>query len=323
MADTIDLKCRRRQSRHISRCLEIGAPQAFAANHAAGQRVASDDVPVKRRRRRLALPVVSVLVALAAAIVLYVGYQRVAPLIEGGCDAESGGQVVPLSTGQAGIAATIAGVAQRDALPPEAVTVAYAAAMQESKLQNLSYGDRDSVGVFQQRPSEGWGTPSQLEDPVYATSKFFSALVRVPGYQRMPVYQAAQAVQRSADGSAYQQYQSMAESMATAFTGQDAHAVWCWYPGKISGTALAGPVATELSHTFGPGSILVTADPEMGVRVQNSAEGWAVAAWLVSHAQLYRIGSVRYDGYVWSASDGSRGWARSDSPVTPGTVKLD
>jgi hypothetical protein len=278
-------------------------------------------VPVTRRRR-LALPIFSLLAALAAALVLYIGYQRVAPLIEGGCDAAGGGQVVSLSTGQAGIAATIAGVAQRDALPPQAVTVAYAAAMQESKLQNLPYGDRDSVGVFQQRPSEGWGTPSQLEDPVYATSKFFSALVQVPGYQQMPVYQAAQAVQRSADGSAYQQYQPMAQRMAGAFTGHDPHAVWCWYPGKISGTAMIGPVATELSRTFGPRSTLVAADPRMSVRVGSPAEGWAVAAWLVSHAQLYRIGSVGYDGYAWSAADGSRGWVRSVSAATPGTVQL-
>jgi hypothetical protein len=279
-------------------------------------------MPVTRRSRR-AVSVFSVLAAAAAALVLYIGYQRVAPLIESGCQAADGGHVVSLSTGQAGIAATIAGVAQRDALPPRAVTIAYAAAMQESKLQNLTYGDRDSVGVFQQRPSEGWGTPSQLEDPLYATSKFFSALVMVPGYQQMPVYQAAQAVQHSADGNAYQQYQPMAAAMASAFTGQDAHAVWCWYPGKISGTALVGPVATELSATFGPHSTLVAGDPEMSVRVDSPQEGWVVAAWLVSHARQYRIGSVRYSGYAWSAAEGTRGWVRSVSAATPGTVQLD
>jgi hypothetical protein len=277
----------------------------------------------RRRKRRRALSVFSVLAAAAAALVVYVAYQRVAPLIEGGCDAASGSQVVSLSTGQAGIAATIAGVAQRDALPPRAVTIAYAAAMQESKLQNLSYGDRDSLGVFQQRPSEGWGTPSQLENPVYATSKFFSALVAVPGYQQMPVYQAAQAVQRSADADAYQQYQSMATTMARAFTGQDAHAVWCWYPGKISGTTRFSAVATELSRTFGPSSAVVTGDPVMSIRVDSANAGWAVAAWLVSNAQEYRIRAVSYGGYAWSAADGTRGWARSVSAATPGTVQLD
>jgi hypothetical protein len=276
-------------------------------------------VPVTRRK----LSAASLLIAAAAALGLYVGYQRVAPLVESpGCDASGGGQVVSLNASQAGIAATIAGVAQRDALPAEAVTVAYAAALQESKLQNLPYGDRDSVGVFQQRPSQGWGTASELEDPVYATSKFFSALTQVPGYQRLPVYQAAQAVQRSADGYAYQRFQPMAARMANAFTGQDPHAVWCWYPQKISGTALAGAARLGLSHTFGPMTTLVTADPGMSVRVGTPGDGWAVAAWLVSHAQLYRVDSVHYAGYQWSAADGSRGWARSVSTATPGSVQL-
>ena len=112
---------------------------------------------------------------------LYVAFQRISPLLRGSdCTAAGDGQAVTLGTGQAGIAATIAGVAQRDALPAQAVTVAYAAALQESKLQNLPYGDRDSVGVFQQRPSQGWGPRRELENPVYATSKFFSALAKVP-----------------------------------------------------------------------------------------------------------------------------------------------
>ena len=87
-------------------------------------------------------------------------------------------------------------------------------------MHNLDYGDQDSVGVFQQRPSEGWGTASELEDPVYATSKFFGALIRVPGWLDLPVDQAAQAVQHSADGSAYSQYDLMAATLTSAYTGQ-------------------------------------------------------------------------------------------------------
>jgi hypothetical protein len=67
-------------------------------------------------------------------------------------------------------------------MPPRAVVVAYAAALQESHLHNLSYGDRDSVGVFQQRPSEGWGPARKLKDPVYASTRFFQALTSVPKY---------------------------------------------------------------------------------------------------------------------------------------------
>ncbi len=129
-----------------------------------------------------------------------------APNVGSGCIVSSDDFDVPLTTGQAGIAATIAGVATRRRLPVRAVTIAYATALQESDLENLPYGDRDSVGIFQQRPSQGWGTRAELLNPIYATTRFFEALVAIPGYQKLPIYQAAQDVQRSADGSAYSQY---------------------------------------------------------------------------------------------------------------------
>ncbi len=254
---------------------------------------------------------------------LYLAFQRVAPLLRGNdCTAAGSGQEITLGTGQAGIAATIAGVAQRDALPSRAVTVAYAAALQESKLQNLPYGDRDSVGVFQQRPSQGWGKRSQLENPVYATSKFFSALARVPGYQRMPIYQAAQAVQHSADGFAYERFQPMAAHMTAAFTGQDPHAVWCWYTPTVSGTARVAAATVGLAQTFGSHATRATADPGLIVQVAGVRQGWAVATWLVSHAQQYRIDDVRYADYQWTAAHDAQGWARTVSPAPPGCVEL-
>ncbi len=162
----------------------------------------------------------------------YIALRHSVPVLEpASCDTGGTGQPVSLEVGQAQIAAVIAGVAQRQALPPRAVAIAYATALQESKLTNLRSGDLDSVGVFQQRPSEGWGPASHLIDPIYATTKFFAALSRVPGYQGLPVYQAAQAVQHSADGFAYNQYATVASRLARAFTGQVPHAVWCWYPG--------------------------------------------------------------------------------------------
>jgi len=178
------------------------------------------------------------------------------------------------------------------------------------------------TGVFQQRPSEGWGRRSELENPVYATSRFFGALTRVPGYQRMPVYQAAQAVQHSADGLAYQRYQPLAAHMTAAFTGQDPHAVWCWYPQTITGTARLDAASSELAQTFGPLATRATADPGLSVQADSVRQGWAMAAWLVSHAQQYRIAEVRCGGYRWTAADGARGWERSDSPAPAGRVQL-
>jgi len=108
-----------------------------------------------------------------------------------------------LSVEQAQNATTIAAVAKRDGLADRAVTVALAAALQESKLRNVAYGDLDSLGLFQQRPSQGWGAPAQLLVPSYAAGAFYAALVKVPGWGAMPVADAAQAVQRSAAGDAY------------------------------------------------------------------------------------------------------------------------
>jgi hypothetical protein len=244
----------------------------------------------------------------------YVALRHSVPVLEpASCDVAGTGQPVSLEIGQAGIAATIAGVAQHRALPPYAVTVALATALQESKLTNLHSGDLDSVGVFQQRPSEGWGPAQQLEDPVYATAKFFAALTRVHDYQTMKVEQAAQAVQHSADGDAYAQYSAVAGRLSAAFTGQRPHGVWCWYPGPAARPRLAA-ARDALAHAFGPLQMHTASDPGITVRVPAGAAGWAVAAWLVSHAGAYGIHTISYGGYQWATSHATSGWTK----VAPG-----
>jgi hypothetical protein len=217
---------------------------------------------------------------------------------------------VPLSTGQAGIAAIIAGVASHRALPVRAVTIAYATALQESGLANLPYGDRDSVGVFQQRPSQGWGTRAELLDPVYATTRFFAALAEVPDYLRLPIDQAAQDVQRSADGSAYSQYAGQGAVMAQGFSGRQARSVWCWYGSGIRGRGRLVAAERSLTAAFGPLRVRHVGDPVVTVRVPDRAAGWAVTCWLISHAASYRIDAVRFDGYQWTAARGQHGWRR-------------
>ncbi len=233
-----------------------------------------------------------------------------APEIGTGCLVHSTGFDVPLSTDQAGIAATIAGVASGRALPVRAVTIAYAAALQESDLQNLPYGDRDSVGVFQQRPSEGWGTRAELLNPIYASTKFFAALAAVPGYLRLPIYQAAQDVQRSADGSAYSQYAPQGAVMAQGFAGSQARTVWCWYGSGVRGRGDLAAADRALSAAFGPMRVRDVGDPVVAVRVPSRASGWAVACWLMTHAASYRIKHVRFSGYEWTAANGQRGWRK-------------
>ncbi|MFK4222214.1 C40 family peptidase [Streptomyces sp. NPDC019890] len=101
-------------------------------------------------------------------------------------------------------------------IPERGQVVALATAMQESRLRNLNYGDRDSLGLFQQRPSHGWGTPEQLRDPVYASTKFYKALLDVNGWQQMTVTQAAQAVQRSGYPDAYAQWEGLSKALQQA-----------------------------------------------------------------------------------------------------------
>ena len=289
-------------------------------------------------RRLRAVPVIgSALVLLLAAIgYLVFGPKHsatpAAPPPPPGCQAGTGGAAIPLDTEQAGIAATIAGIAVRHRLPHRAVTIALAAALQESELQNLDYGDRDSVGVFQQRPSQGWGTTAEIEDPVYATTRFFAALVKIPGYAKMPVDRAAQDVQHSADGYAYEQWVGIATQLTGYFTGTSPAGVSCWYT-PADRTDLTGALR-QLTQTFGPAGkdavlVGVTTDrsakknkKETVVHVQRGG-AWTVAAWLVAHAQQYGISQIRYAGYVWNAANGSMGWQRASrtaSPVPRGSI---
>jgi len=306
--------------------------------------VPSDGVPAQRpptRRLRAVILAASALVLAVAGYLAFGGARHgvapAAPPPPPGCQAGTGVAAIPLGTDQAGIAATIAGVAARHRLPRRAVIIAMAAALQESQLQNLDYGDRDSVGVFQQRPSQGWGTTAQLEDPVYATTRFFAALVRVPGYARLPVDQAAQDVQHSADGYAYGQWVGVATQLAGYFTGTSPAGVSCWYT-PAARPDLPGALR-QLTQTFGPegrNDVLVgiTTDRSGKKKTGSSVAvvhaqrdgAWTVAGWLVAHAQQYGITQVRYAGYAWNAANGSMGWQRAKgsgqtaSPAPRGSI---
>src|SRR5215472_15542128 len=287
--------------------------------------VASDSVPHNpaRVRARAIVGTTLVLVLVIAGFAIYHSFRNViSPPPPPGCRAGTGVQAIDLDPEQA----TVAGVAARHRLPRQAVTIALAAALQESKLHNLDYGDRDSVGIFQQRPSEGWGSPSQLQDPVYATTKFYAVLTQVHGYATMPVYRAAQDVQHSADGSAYQQWTDMAGQLTGYFTGKSPHGVSCWY--TPSGQANLAGAVRQIGQTFGPAGrkavvvrISTTRSGQKDAKsttvlhVQRAA-AWTVASWLVAHAESYHLTEVRYAGFSWKAANGSMGWQRESNPTS-------
>ncbi len=280
-------------------------------------------MPFNRGRRfnpgRAAAAVIALTALLTVAgYAAYRALERItaAPPPAPGCQAGPATLAISLDTGQAGIATTIAGVAARHKLPRRAVTIALATALQESDLENLAYGDRDSVGIFQQRPSQGWGTAADLENPIYATTKFFAALVRVPGYTKIPIAQAAQDVQHSADGSAYAQNEYVAGLLSGDLTGQPPHAVTCWYTPVQDPRAAVAQARQALRETFGPPEPHGTAVRVSNVMLSRVPEGaaWTAACWLVTHAEEYQISEVRYAGYEWKAANGSMGWQRDANP---------
>lgn len=134
-------------------------------------------------------------------------------------------KVGDLSDQQVHNAAVIISVGQQKKLPARAWVIAIATALQESRLQNLGDlgddNDHDSLGLFQQRPSAGWGTPAQILDPVYAAGKFYDKLITVKDWATIPLTEAAQAVQISAYPDAYAKHEPLATALVNALAGND------------------------------------------------------------------------------------------------------
>ena len=201
-----------------------------------------------------------------------------------------------LDTDQSANAATIAAVGKRLGLPDHAVTIALAAALQESKLYNLPYGDLDSLGLFQQRPSQGWGTKDQILNPRYAAAAFYQHLATVANWTALSVTDAAQAVQHSGVPDAYAQWEGEARTLAQAFTGEVAAGFTCRTVTTVSTAPPATVLAADLTAEVG--------SPALGTPV-DTARGWLVAGWLIAHAGQYGVTTVTFAGYRWSGQKGT------------------
>ena len=316
----------------------------------------AETTPVRSRRRRwlgCLLPLLVVL-GLVTAGGLYLNRHREllpAPPLSEGCEVDTSNGIVDLSVEQMGNAGTISAVAISRNLPERAVTISLATAMQESRLENLAGGDRDSIGLFQQRSSQGWGTPAQIADPVYATNKFLDKLVQIPGYAQLPLTVAAQDVQHSGFPDAYAQHEDDATTLAGALTGRLPATLNCTVNGV--GAATAGAVSSDgmqpgatavakaLTKDFGRTVQPVAAPATVGTSGSASAaasssasaspparglalavgtgqgaagkqRGWAVAQWAVANCQQLHITSVSYAGRTWqSGPDSVKGWQRN------------
>lgn len=237
------------------------------------------------------------------------------------CTASADGASATLTPEQAANAALIAAIAVERGLPARAVTIGIATAMQESRLENIDYGDRDSVGLFQQRPSQGWGTVEEIMDPVYSTNAFYDVLVTIEGYESMEITDAAQAVQRSGFPEAYAQHESMARLFASALTGWSPAALTCRLEVE---TEASYAVVDLLARDLGSASI-ETLDGVSHLRLDGDPDrsGWVLAHWAVATAELTGVQEVTYGDMVWSRAEGREAaWRAAESPAPEGTVAI-
>ncbi len=221
------------------------------------------------------------------------------------CQATALGQDVTFNPSQTAYAATIDAVAEKRGLPARAATIGIATAIQESKLRNLSYGDRDSVGLFQQRPSQGWGTREQLLDPVYAANAFYDALVKIKGYEGMRITEIAQKVQRSAYPEAYADHEQQGRLLASTLSGHSPGGLGCRLNDASQGDAAGFRKAlrTEL------GAAAAVSGRSVTVRAPSERQAWSAGAYAVAKAEQFGATRVRVGDREWNRTRDSKGWS--------------
>lgn len=234
-------------------------------------------------------------------------------------------------------AATIVAIGKQLRIPERGWVVALATAIQESQLRNLDHGDRDSLGLFQQRPSQGWGTPSQILDTTYAATQFYRHLHTIANWEALDVNDAAQAVQRSGTPHAYARHEQAARQLLSAL-----HSASCAQSGAPSPIRTVWPVeqATEPDPTSNgritPRTLaLVHALQEAGMAGiglgchaprpanpssdhprgracdimlnprdrQSIAAGWRTANWLIAQQASLGVHYLIWQGQYWSAEN--------------------
>ncbi|GAB1327753.1 heavy metal transporter [Streptomyces sennicomposti] len=311
----------------------------------------SEPSPSPKRRGRLLRTGAALVVLLAVAGYLVVQY--VTGGTGPGCkvvSADGDETSYEFTPEQAVNAATIAAVGTDRGLPERAVAIALATALQESGLRNIEHGDRDSLGLFQQRPSQGWGTPKEIMDPSYAAGMFYEHLAKVRDYQRLPLTVAAQRVQRSGFPEAYAKHEPDATLLAAALTGRAAATLTCQgRPGtaratgpdavraalvrdfgrdavevagaEVGGAATPEPTPSAASSGTGDRTVTLPVPARGGADGRDSLErGWQLAHWAVANASALHIERVVYAGREWTAGVTDGQWHATDAKNGDGTA---
>ncbi len=276
---------------------------------------------MRRAARRI---VVGLLIAavVAAAVVTgvvawYAATNQPLPLADR-CEARVQSGTTVLRPDQAHYASIVVGVGTQRGLVPRASSIALATVYQESGIRNLDYGDRDSLGLFQQRPSQGWGTPEQVMDPWYASNAFYATLVKVPNWDTGDINDVAQAVQRSGHPKGYVRHVENARRVASSLTGETPASFTC----RVGAPADADPAgfAAFLGKTLPSTSALSQPPGKVVITAKTTAEAWSAAHIAVANAGRYGVTRVDLAGRRWTPSrlvlaDWSEAAAQSDGKV--------
>ncbi|MGA4670479.1 hypothetical protein ACPCG0_11915 [Propionibacteriaceae bacterium Y1923] len=241
-----------------------------------------------------------------------------------GCLATVDGTTAFLSPEQSKWASIIVAESIRRGLPARAATIALATAMQESSLRNIDYGDRDSVGLFQQRPSQGWGSVEQIMDPWYSSGKFYEVLVTIENWQTGDINDVAQAVQRSGVPEGYRKHVEEARVLASTLTGHSAAALTCVVRDS------ATPQPSVLPEIFERGLA-------GGVTVERAPDQWTITAddpttaWAAAHLAMANLRDSGLRSVNATGAGGSTAWTMdpvayapwtASTPVQPTTITL-
>lgn len=247
---------------------------------------------------------------------------------------------VELTVVQLQHASTINAVGLSRQIPEQGRIIAVATAYQESSLRNRSDGDRDSVGLFQQRPSQGWGTAAQIMDPVFAAGKFYDALLEVPDWQDLSLTAAAQAVQYSAYPDAYAKWEPQATTLVRGLSGTVPVTLGCTAGAREptaeqpvrpapAGTDSAVPalvgVLGAAEAELGGLTVESVADDGQSATVDSSvpgleptAAGRALAAWAVAHGTGLDVNEVSVQDQHWV----DHSWESQTAPANPAQVVI-
>lgn len=269
-------------------------------------------------RRSTVWTLVVVIILGTATFGAWRGYQSfMDSLIAERCYVEMEGARLMLTHEQAANAAVIVGASYRAELPERAAVVALATAWQESGLRNLDYGDRDSLGLFQQRPSYGWGTEAEIMDPWYSSAAFYAELVKFPDWESVDINDMAQQVQRSGFPEAYRKHEANAIALAGALRGTRPATLACFDRGQDPGNSEAFAAFLDVV----PGVETNLDGKVLTLTSKDNTSLWAATQLALAHTRGGGIESATVGAQTWKQSEDAT-WGGATAPTADGTAEL-